>query len=109
MKKDKVDEALEKMAESLRRLENNGDIDSFVVIAQRKTSRTTDGMTAICVANEMHLMTWAAALARTVVNRGHHSPQRVTQDLYNIITSWSQYEKEHEVEAWGDEQDDGVH
>lgn len=109
MKKDKVDEALEKMAESLRHLEKNGDIDSFVVIAQRKTSRKTDGMTAICVANERYLMTWAAALARAVAHRGHHSPQRVAQDLYNIITNWSQYEKEHEVEAWGGEQDDGVH
>lgn len=49
MKKDKVDEALEKMAESLRRLEKNGDIDSFVVIAQRKTSRTTDGMTGCII------------------------------------------------------------
>lgn len=109
MKKDKVDEALEKMAESLRRLEKNGDIDSFVVIAQRKTGQKTDGMTAICVANERYLMTWAAALARAVAHRGHHSPKRVAQDLYNIITNWRQYEKEHEVEAWGDGQDDGVH
>lgn len=106
MEKDKVDKALEQAAVSLRRLEESGDIDGFVVIAQKKTSSTTDGITAICVANDRHLVTWAAALARAVVRRGHHSPRKVAQDLYDVITRWSRYEKEYAREDWEGEKDD---
>ncbi len=108
MKKDKVDEALEKMAESLRRLKESGDIDGLVVIAQKKTSSTTDGITGICIANDRHLLIWAAAIARAVVRRGHHSPRKVAQDLYDVITKWSRYEKEYASEEWEGERNDRV-
>jgi hypothetical protein len=109
MKKDKVDEALEKMAESLQRLEESGDIDGFVVITQKKMSQTTDGVAAICEASDRQLVVWAAALAQAVARRGHHSPQRIAQDLYNVITSWKTYEEGYTQEDWEGERDDRVH
>lgn len=109
MKKDKVDEALEKMAESLQRLEESGDIDGFVVITQKEMSQTTDGVAAICEASERQLVVWATALAQAVARRGHHSPRRIAQDLYNVITSWKTYEEGYTQEDWEGERDDRVH
>lgn len=109
MKKDKVDEVLKRAVEPLQRLEKSGDIDGFVIIAQKKMSQTTDGVAAICEASDRQLVVWAAALAQAVVRRGHHSPRRVAQDLYNVITSWKTYEEEYASENWESEQDDRVH
>lgn len=47
MEKDKVDEALKRAAEPLQRLEKSGDVDGFVIVAQKKMSQTTDGVAAI--------------------------------------------------------------
>lgn len=109
MKKDKVDEALKRAVEPLQRLEKSGDIDGFVVIAQKKMSRTTDGVAAICEASDRQLVVWAAALAQAVVRGGHHSPRKVAQDLYNVITNWKTYEKEYASKDWEDKRNDRVH
>ena len=109
MKKDKVDEALETMAESLQRLKESGDIDGFVVITQKKMSQTTDGVAAIGEASDRQLVVWAAALAQAVARRGHHSPRRIAQDLYNVITHWKTYEEEYASEDLEDERNDRIH
>ena len=46
-KKKKVDKAMSKAAEPLQRLEKSGDVDGFVIIAQKKMSRKTDGVAAL--------------------------------------------------------------
>ena len=46
-KKKKVDKAMRKAAESLWHLEKSGDVDGFVIIAQKKMSRKTDGVAAL--------------------------------------------------------------
>lgn len=109
MKKDKVDEALKRAVEPLQRLEKSGDIDGFVIIAQKKMSQTTDGVAAICEASDRQLIVWAAALAQAVVRGGHHSPQKVAQDLYNVIMRWKTYEEGYTQEDWEGERDDRVH
>lgn len=72
-------------------------------------SQTTDGVAAICEASDRQLVVWAAALAQAVVRGGHHSPRKVAQDLYNVITRWKTYEKEYAREDWEGEKDDRVH
>lgn len=109
MKKDKVDKALEQAVEPLQRLEKSGNIDGFVIIAQKKMSQTTDGVAAICEASERQLVVWAAALARAVVRGGHHSPRKVAQDLYNVIVNWKTYEEEYASKDWEGERNDRVH
>lgn len=109
MKKDKVDKALEQAVEPLQRLEKSGDIDGFVIIAQKKMSQTTDGVAAICEASDRQLVVWAAALAQAVARRGHHSPRRIAQDLYNVITHWKTYEEEYASEDLEDERNDRIH
>ncbi len=108
-KTEKVDEAMGKAAEPLQRLEESGEVDGFVIIAQKKMSRTTAGVAAICEASDRQLIVWAAALAQAVVRGGHHSPRKVAQDLYNVITNWKTYEKEYASKDWEDERNDRVH
>lgn len=105
----KVDEAMGKAAEPLQRLEESGDVDGFVIIAQKKMSRTTAGVAAICQASDRQLVVWAAALAQVVARRGHRSPQKIAQDLYNIIMHWKTYEEEYASEDLEDERNDRVH
>lgn len=108
-KTEKVDEAMGKAAEPLQRLEESGDVDGFVIIAQKKMSRTTAGVAAICQASDRQLVVWAAALAQVVARRGHRSPQKIAQDLYNIIMNWKTYEEEYASKDLEDERNGRVH
>ena len=105
----KVDEAMGKAAEQLQRLEESGDVDGFVIIAQKKMSRETAVVAAICQASDRQLIVWAAALAQAVVRGGHHSPREIAQDLYNAITHWKKFEEEYTSEDLEDERNDRVH
>ena len=107
-KKKKVDKAMSKAAEPLQRLEESGDVDGFVIIAQKKMSRR-DGIATICQASDRQLVVWAAMLAQAVVRRGHHSPQRIAQDLYTIITHWQTFEEEYASKDLEDERNGRVH
>ena len=108
-KKKKLDKAMSKAAEPLQRLEKSGDVDGFVIIAQEKMSRGMDGVATIYQASDRQLMVWAAMLAQAVARRGHHSPQRIAQDLYTVITHWERFKEEYASEDLEDERDDGVH
>lgn len=108
-KKKKVDKAMSKAAEPLQRLEKSGDVDGFVIIAQKKMSRATDGVATICQASDRQLVVWAAMLAQAVARRGHHSPQRVAQDIYTVITHWETFEEEYASKDLEDERNDRVH
>ena len=108
-KTEKVDKAMSKAAEPLWHLEKSGDVDGFVIIAQKKMSQTTAGVAAICQASERQLVVWAAMLAQAVVRGGHHSPREIAQDLYNVITHWKKFEEEYTSEDLEDERNDRVH
>lgn len=108
-KTEKVDEAMRKAAEPLWRLEKSGDVDGFVIIAQKKMSRKTDVVAAICQASDRQLIVWAAMLAQAVTRGGHHSHQEIAQDLYNVITHWKNFEEEYTSEDLEDERNDRVH
>lgn len=108
-KTEKVDEAMRKAAEPLWRLEKSGDVDGFVIIAQKKMSRKTDGVAAICQASDRQLIVWAVTLAQAVARGGHHSPREIAQDLYNVITHWKTFEEEYTSEDLEDERNDRVH
>lgn len=95
------------------RMKDTGDIDGFAVVTQRPelgpVNQPDTGVSIAINASDKQLVVWAAVLAQAVARRGHHSPRRIAQDLYNVITSWKTYEEGYTQEDWEGERDDRVH
>lgn len=103
----RVVKALNEAAAVMQRMEDTGDIEGFAVITQQELGPVNQpdiGASIVVNASDKQLITWAAVLARTAIQRGGYSPTLVARDLTRMIIEWGRYEREYR--AYKVEQDE---